>query len=217
VKEGKLEQQVELQECELQVLNSQIKCLTEALNDSEKACLQLLSEKRNKERVSFVEFLSSKLPFYKGYASDALELIIKKEGSLNESYISELDLERDFQLHDRLVGEFSSECSLEASDLINQNKYTLELGNSVEEGSVPPEIMIYLLQQKVIETQLVNHNLQRMMAITRWRQVLEYGKSKIKSKLCKIQEGTIENLETILERNRRNHDRLKGRVDKLEC
>jgi BMFP domain-containing protein YqiC len=45
---------------------------------------------------------------------------------------------------------------------------------------------------------------------------LEFGKNKIKSELCKIQENTIETLEQILEKTRKTHDKLRNRVDKLE-
>ena len=92
----------------------------------------------------------------------------------------------------------------------------MELVNAVEEGSVPPEITIYLLKQLLIDASLTNHNLQRILAINRWRQVIEFGKNKIKSELCKVQDHTIETLEQILERSRKTHDKLRGRVEKLE-
>ena len=46
--------------------------------------------------------------------------------------------------------------------------------------------------------------------------MIEFGKYKIKSELCRIQENTIETLEQILEKSRSTHDKLRGRVDKLE-
>ena len=92
----------------------------------------------------------------------------------------------------------------------------MELVNAVEEGSVPPEILIYLLKQLLIEASLTNHNLQRILSLNRWRQVIEFGKNKIKSELCKIQENTIETLESILEKSRNTHDKLRERVEKLE-
>jgi uncharacterized coiled-coil protein SlyX len=52
--------------------------------------------------------------------------------------------------------------------------------------------------------------------VNRWRQVTEFGKFKIKSELCKIQENTINTLEEVLEKTRKTHDRLRARVDKLE-
>jgi uncharacterized coiled-coil protein SlyX len=50
----------------------------------------------------------------------------------------------------------------------------------------PPELTIYLLKQMLIEASLANHNLQRTLAVNRWRQVMEFGKNKIKSNLCKV-------------------------------
>ena len=94
--------------------------------------------------------------------------------------------------------------------------YSLELITAIEEGSVPPDITIYLLKNLLIDVCLANHNLQRILSLNRWRQLIEFGKHKIKSKLCKIQDRTIETLEKILERTRSTHDKLRGRVDKIE-
>jgi hypothetical protein len=94
--------------------------------------------------------------------------------------------------------------------------YSIELVNAVEEGSVPPEISIYLLKYLLIEISLANHNLQRILAVNRWRSVIEFGKFKVNSELCKTQENTIDTLEEILERTRKTHDKLRARVDKLE-
>ena len=76
--------------------------------------------------------------------------------------------------------------SLVDQDLLSENLYSVELLNAIEEGSVPPDLTIYLLKHLLIESSLQNHNLQRVLAVNRWRQVLEFGKSKIKSELCKI-------------------------------
>ncbi len=45
---------------------------------------------------------------------------------------------------------------------------------------------------------------------------MEFGKNKIKAKLCNVQESTIDTLEQILEKTRKTHDKLRARVDKLE-
>ena len=45
---------------------------------------------------------------------------------------------------------------------------------------------------------------------------MEFGKYKIKAKLCMVQESTIETLEKVLEKTRKTHDHLRARIDKLE-
>ena len=104
--------------------------------------------------------------------------------------------------------------SLNEKDLLQQNLYSIELVNAIED--CPPEIVIYLLKQLLIEASLANHNLQRILAVNRWKQVMEFGKYKIKAKLCMVQESTIETLEKVLEKTRKTHDNLRARIDKLE-
>jgi|LauGreDrversion4_2_1035121.scaffolds.fasta_scaffold61752_2 hypothetical protein len=76
-----------------------------------------------------------------------------------------------------------------------QNLYSIELLNGVEEGSIPPELTIYLLKNQVIEACLANHNLQRLIAANRWRQVLELGNQKILKDQCEKKDQTIASLE----------------------
>lgn len=73
-------------------------------------------------------------------------------------------------------------------DLVMQNLYSLELMSGIEDGSLPPETTIYLLKSHLIEACLANHNLQRLLAVNRWRSVIEYGKYKVKAELCSNQE-----------------------------
>lgn len=73
---------------------------------------------------------------------------------------------------------------LNEKDLLSRNIYSMEIINALED--TPPELTIYLLKQMLIEASLANHNLQRTLAVNRWRQVLEFGKHKIKSNLCKV-------------------------------
>lgn len=58
----------------------------------------------------------------------------------------------------------------------------MEIINALED--TPPELTIYLLKQMLVEASLANHYLQRVLAVNRWRQVIELGKYKVKSNLC---------------------------------
>lgn len=58
----------------------------------------------------------------------------------------------------------------------------MEIINALED--TPPELTIYLLKQMLVEASLTNHYLQRVLAVNRWRQIIELGKYKVKSNLC---------------------------------
>ena len=54
------------------------------------------------------------------------------------------------------------------------------------------------------------------MTALEWKQILEYGKAKIKSETMKIQTRYISNLEKVLEKARISHQQLRNRVETVE-
>ncbi|CDW74824.1 kinesin motor domain containing protein [Stylonychia lemnae] len=220
VNERKQTHRLEDFQSQIQVFNSQINCLERALEDSERTCQDLLREKQTLYQKSIKDFLNETIKLKRIKVSDALDNFINKPQTftaqnVRKSYITQLDIINDFKNQENLVK--SSEqlvSSLNEKDLLSRNLYCLETINALED--IPPDLTIYLLKQMLIEAALANHNLQRILAVNRWRQVMEYGKNKIKSNQCKIQEGTIQTLEEVLDRTRKTHDKLRARVDKLE-
>ena len=63
---------------------------------------------------------------------------------------------------------------------------------------------------------IINQNLERTITALEWKQILEYGKAKIKSETLKIQTKHISNLEKILEKARISHQQLRNRVETVE-
>lgn len=63
---------------------------------------------------------------------------------------------------------------------------------------------------------IINQNLERTITALEWKQILEYGKAKIKSETMKIQTRYIINLEKILEKARISHQQLRNRVEAVE-
>ena len=63
---------------------------------------------------------------------------------------------------------------------------------------------------------IINQNLERTITALEWKQILEYGKAKIKSETMKIQSKYISNLEKVLEKARISHQQLRNRVETVE-
>ena len=49
-----------------------------------------------------------------------------------------------------------------------------------------------------------------------WKQIIEYGKAKLKSKLVLLQEKHIRNIETMLEKSAANYESLRHRIEAVE-
>jgi len=73
------------------------------------------------------------------------------------SFISHLNVEEEYKLSNPETSQHV--VSLKDRDLLMQNLYSIELLNGVEEGSIPPDLTIYLLKSQVIEACLANHSL----------------------------------------------------------
>ena len=57
----------------------------------------------------------------------------------------------------------------------------------------------------------MNKHLERTIAALEWKQIIEYGKAKIKSNYTKMQEKHIANLEKVLEKAQISHQQLRNR------
>ena len=59
---------------------------------------------------------------------------------------------------------------------------------------------------------IINQHLERTISALEWKQVIEYGKAKIKSYYTKMQEKHIINLEKVLDKARISHEHLRRRL-----
>ena len=161
------------------------------------------------------DFFNDTLSIFKLPASEALQSVITRAKD-GQSFNSTLNIEEEYKREVSIVEKSQQKVSLKEKDLLMQNLYSIELLNGVEEGSIPPDVTIYLLKSQLIDACLANHNLERLIAANRWRQVVELGNQKILKEQCERQESTISNLDSLVEKSRLIHEKLKRRVDKLE-
>lgn len=95
--------------------------------------------------------------------------------------------------------------------LLNQNTYGNYIQKSIVDEKISPELTIYLLKQQLIQCMIINKHLERVIAALEWKQIIEYGKAKIKSNYTKMQEKHIKNIETVLEKAAISHQQLRNR------
>ena len=60
---------------------------------------------------------------------------------------------------------------------------------------------------------IINQHLERTISVLEWKQIIEYGKAKIKSFYTKMQERHITNLEKVLDKARISHAQLRKRYN----
>lgn len=115
-----------------------------------------------------------------------------------------------------------------AHSLVNKLEEGIKEEDSDGKG-VSHEFMIYLLKQQLLQyisylitiiitslrTCIINQHLERTIAALEWKQIIEYGKAKIKSNYMKMQERHIANLEKVLETSRISHEKLRNRLTSL--
>ncbi len=94
--------------------------------------------------------------------------------------------------------------------------YGKEAEQAIVEGSLAPAMVIHLLKQQLIEAAILNHNLERVISTMEWKAMIEGSKGKIRVDLCRMQEGTIGELDQVLEKTRLSHQKLRKRVEKYE-
>ena len=73
------------------------------------------------------------------------------------------------------------------------------------------EFVIYTLKQQLLQSSIINQHLERTISALEWKQILEYGKAKIKSNYTKMQEKHISSLDFVIEKARASHEKLRKR------
>jgi hypothetical protein len=99
--------------------------------------------------------------------------------------------------------------------------------NINEPGALSSEVQVYVLKHQLIQYQnfpsshssrcmIINRHLERIVAALEWKQIIEYGKAKIKSNLTRVQDKQIKNMEEVLEKASVSHQQLRNRVEAVE-
>jgi kinesin family protein 5 len=132
-----------------------------------------------------------------------------------ESFISQLDLHNAFTaVNNKLTGVV--EVPSQINSLLNQGNYGTMIQKSIVDEKISPELTIYLLKQQLYQCMIINKHLERVIAALEWKQIIEYGKAKIKSNYTKMQERQIRNIEKVLEKAAISHQQLRNRVEAVE-
>jgi kinesin family protein 5 len=63
---------------------------------------------------------------------------------------------------------------------------------------------------------IINQHLIRIIAALEWKQLIEYGKSKLRSSFAKLQRNYTDQLETVLQSTAANFALLKERIEQVE-
>jgi len=197
---------------ENRVLKSQIKALTDALEDSETECFKLLKEKKEKLEKETLEMCNLSLTDF--VSKDMLHT------SFTDKWINDMD-SVDLGLAGSFIGPkklFSnkSELKLEAKKLLSACKYAETIGTAVVDEYVSPETLNYLLRNQLIDASVINHNLKRVVSLLVWKLQVERSNANIKDDMCKALQKTVDSLEDLLRKSSEMHQAWKKRVEKLD-
>jgi kinesin family protein 5 len=229
-----------------QVLEKQVHAITEALLSCETSIEALLKEKANMVHQKFNDLLSQNLEFKQIKLSDYFQFSYNfnfepfyaqshnnkfsgdddrdeplergsfiSNSAFKESFISQLDLHNAFtNVNNKLTGVV--EVPSQINSLLNQGNYGHLVQKSIVDEKISPELTIYLLKQQLYQCMIINKHLERVVAALEWKQIIEYGKAKIKSNYTKMQERQIRNIEKVLEKAAISHQQLRNRVEAVE-
>ncbi len=178
---------------------SQIKALTEALDDSETECFKLMKEKKTKLKADSVHFFSLSVPDY-----------VSAKRSAGEGKCSELMINPAKMFMNKVV------VPLEETKLLETSKYSTELYNAVEDKKVNPETVAYLLKNQLVEAGITNHNLKRVISLLLWKLSIQHATNSVKGEMGASLQKTIDSLEGLLRENSARSELWKRKLEKLE-
>jgi hypothetical protein len=190
---------------ELEIYKKEIASLSEAFNEIEIEMYKALKEKK-------LHLLTSS-KVIGGQPSEYLGKRIIEDGANNKSFISSFDAQKQFE-EDRKMLTNIIEVSLDENALLKKSKHSNELFNSIEEASVPKDVIVHLYKNNVIDLIIYNHCLQRMIVSLHWRQIIECSKSKVKHELHALLETQLKQVEDMLDKAHHSQNKLLRHIEK---
>lgn len=100
--------------------------------------------------------------------------------------------------------------------IISQSLYGSTVQANTVDNNISPQLIIYLLQQQLIQCSVINQHLESLIYAFEWKHMLDYGKAAMKSDYVRMQEKYIQNIEKILEKTAISHQKLRNRVEAIE-
>ncbi|EAR93873.2 kinesin motor catalytic domain protein (macronuclear) [Tetrahymena thermophila SB210] len=115
-------------------------------------------------------------------------------------------------------------CNIDSKIFQNENNEILKkifampskLDMASVSETVSNDFIIVSLKKQLIDSHILNQNLLRTVNALEWKQIIEYGKSKLKSDQIQIQRKQIKHLENVLEEVTENHKELRLKIEDLE-
>lgn len=202
---------------QININKNEIESLKKALEIEEKNSQKMLSEKKGMLEKNLV------LNIPKNYEFIQIKLADYFKESYNFSCFDAKSPEEEKTALNRVYSYTSQnikqivELPSKIEDLLSKSQYTTGFKNSLmNKDEIAPELQIFLLRQQLLYSIIINQNLERTIMALEWKQVIEFGKSKITADTLKIQSRYISNLEKILEKARISHQQLRNRVETVE-
>ncbi|KAL4488453.1 hypothetical protein ABPG72_013021 [Tetrahymena utriculariae] len=123
----------------------------------------------------------------------------------------------DDQLRGSFIGELDFNKVCNTQDVLEQ---IVEFPSQLEQYSqkipISRDLMIILLKKQLFNSHLINQHLARTINALEWKQIIEYGKAKMKSILNKIQTKHIQKLEQVINEANYNYKQLRNRIEQVE-
>ena len=192
---------------ELDIYKKEICSLSEAFNEIETELYKSLKEKK--------QHLLKSSGIVRGEITDYLGKHIIDDGINKKSFISSINIQDQFEA-DRQILKNIIEVSLDENTMLKNSKHSSELFNSIEEASVPKDVVIHLYKNNMIDLIIYNHCLQRMLVSIQWRKMIEYSKAKVKHELYILMDAQLKQVESMLENAHQSQNKLLRHLDKYK-
>lgn len=100
--------------------------------------------------------------------------------------------------------------------MLSNTSYGSLVQKGLQDDTISPDLTIYLLKQQLIQSMVINKHLERVIAALEWKQIIEYGKAKIKFNHARVLEKQVKNIERVLDKASVSHAMLRNRVEAVE-
>ncbi|KAL4443117.1 hypothetical protein ABPG74_002184 [Tetrahymena malaccensis] len=123
----------------------------------------------------------------------------------------------DDQLRGSFIGELDFNKVCNTQDVLEQIvEFPGQLEQYSQQVPISRDLMIILLKKQLFNSHLINQHLARTINALEWKQIIEYGKAKMKSILNKIQTKHIQKLEQVINEANYNYKQLRNRIEQVE-
>ena len=99
--------------------------------------------------------------------------------------------------------------------MLSKTKYTKKLKSAVKDG-VNPETIIYLLKNQLVDANIFNHNLKRVVSFLVWKLKIEQSNSLFKSEMINALKKEVDSLEKLMQSHSEARQQWRTQLDKYD-